>query len=232
MVSKNKRKLAEQVSVCLVEHHRLAAKYLVEGLKREPGFELLDLAELNLNDTQLRNEPVIFVIDRALLPLPLSEYLRALRVSFSKGHYLVLDNEISEEELLRLLLLGIHGFVNYDDVARSLAPAICRIFSGGLWVPEATLQTYVDYSSKLIAAKGSRGRGLTKRENQILELLRRRLSNKEIAEVLRVSEATVKFHLTHIFSKLQVHSRQSLIERAGQSPASRGGLRLKPSPAL
>ncbi len=232
MVSKNKRKTVDQVSICLVEHHRLAAKYLAESLKREPGFHLLGLEELTPNVTQLRDKPVVFVIDRALLPVPLSEYLRGLRVSFPKGQYLVLDEEVPEEELLRLLLLGIHGFVAYEDVTKSLAPAICKVFAGALWVPEAILQKYVDYSSKLIAAKGSRGRGLTRRENQVLELLRRRLSNKEIAEVLKVSEATVKFHLTHIFSKLQVHDRGLLIERATQSPSTRRSLQLKPSPAL
>ena len=197
-MSKNKRKAVDQVSICLVEHHRLAAKYLVEKLKLEPRFHLLDSEELDRNAAQLKGKSVIFVIDHGVLPVPLSEYLRGLRVSFPKGQYLVLDKEVSEEELLRLLLLGIHGFVTYDDVSKSLTPAICRVFDGGTWVPEAILQKYIDYSSKLIAAKGSRGRGLTRRENQVLELVRRRLSNKEIAEVLKVGEATVKFHLTHI----------------------------------
>lgn len=229
MVSKNKRKAVDQVSICLVEHHRLAAKYLVEYLKRESEFHLLDLEELTPKLAEQRSRPVIFVVDRALLPIPLSEFLRGMRVSFPRGQYLVLDQEVSEEELLRLLLLGIHGLVTYDDITRSLAPAIRRVFAGGLWVPEATLQKYVDYSSKLIAARGSRGRGLTRRENQILELLRRRLSNKEIAEVLGVSEATVKFHLTHIFEKLQVHDRHSLIERTAPKARTRASLRLSPS---
>ncbi len=232
LVSKNKRKVVDQVSICLVEHHRLAARYLVEKLNRESGFHLLDSDELARNATQLKRKPVVFVIDHALLPVPLSEYLRGLRVSFPKGQYLILDKEVSEEELLRLLLLGIHGFVTYDNVTKGLAPAIWRVFAGGLWVPEAILQKYVDYSSKLIAAKGSRGRGLTRRESQVLELLRRRLSNKEIGEVLKVSEATVKFHLTHIFTKLQVHDRQSLLERSSQSLPTRGSLQLKPTPAL
>lgn len=231
-MSKDKRKNRNQVTVCLVEHHLLSAYYLVEKLKREPGFHLLGHEELPRNAAKLKGTPVIFVIDHGTLPMPLSEYLRGLRVSFPQGRYIVLDKEVSEEELLRLLLLGIHGFVRYDQVTKSLAASICRVFAGDICVPEGVLQKYVDYASKLIAAKGSLRRGLTRRENQVIELVRRRLSNKEIAEVLRVSEATVKFHLTHIFAKLQVHDRHSLIEGARRRPPTRASLRLSPSTTL
>ncbi len=56
---------------------------------------------------------------------------------------------------------------------------------------------------------------LTPRESQILELVKRRLSNKEIAGIRRVQESTVKFHLSNIFSKLRVPNRQALIDTDG-----------------
>jgi len=59
--------------------------------------------------------------------------------------------------------------------------------------------------------KGSNdARQVTPRESEILDLLRLRLSNKEIAEYLRIRVSTVKFHVTHILSKLQISSRQDL----------------------
>ncbi|MGH9463550.1 MAG: response regulator transcription factor [Vicinamibacteria bacterium] len=158
--------------------------------------------------------------------------MRGLRVAFPQAKYVVLGREVSEEELLRLLLLGIHGFVSYSEVSKDLGRAISRVFSGGTWVPDAALQKYIDYSSQLIAAKRSPDRGLTRRENQVLELVRRRLSNKEIAEVLKVSEATVKFHLTHIFTKLQVHDRHLLVDGASRGPSPARNLFLKPSPSF
>ena len=51
---------------------------------------------------------------------------------------------------------------------------------------------------------------LTPREREVMEFLLRRLSNKEIAEILGISERTVKFHVGNILNKLHVNSRQEL----------------------
>ncbi|MBI2956919.1 MAG: helix-turn-helix transcriptional regulator [Acidobacteria bacterium] len=51
---------------------------------------------------------------------------------------------------------------------------------------------------------------LTKRERQVMEFLLRRFSNKEIAEIIGISERTVKFHVSNILTKLQVNSRDEL----------------------
>ncbi len=229
-MSRKNQGVPDEVVVCLVECHYLAARYLIEKLRQCPAIRLLPSPQ---DLTSTPGEPnrltVVFAIDNGTLPLALSEYLRGLRVAFPNGKYVVLDQEASEDEMLRLLLLGVHGFVRYDRVSDSLISAIQRVFRGGTWVSEEVLQKYIDYSSKLITAKRSPAGNLTRRENQVLELVRRRLSNKEIADVLRVSEATVKFHLSHIFSKLQVHDRHSLCEQANGSSSIRGALHLKPS---
>ena len=52
---------------------------------------------------------------------------------------------------------------------------------------------------------------MTPREIQVLHLVRRRLSNKEIAQLLAICESTVKFHVSNILGKLQVGSRQDLL---------------------
>ena len=55
---------------------------------------------------------------------------------------------------------------------------------------------------------------LTNREMDILELLQKRLSNKEIAEKLFISTATVKGHLQNIYGKLNVSKRREAVEKA------------------
>jgi ATP/maltotriose-dependent transcriptional regulator MalT len=52
---------------------------------------------------------------------------------------------------------------------------------------------------------------MTKRETEIVELIRHRLSNKEIANILNVAEVTVKFHVSNIFSKASVDRRRDLL---------------------
>jgi RNA polymerase sigma factor (sigma-70 family) len=56
---------------------------------------------------------------------------------------------------------------------------------------------------------------LTERERQVMRLVCDRLSNKEIARRLKISEATVKAHLHHIFQKLAIHNRKMLALWAG-----------------
>jgi DNA-binding NarL/FixJ family response regulator len=55
---------------------------------------------------------------------------------------------------------------------------------------------------------------ISQRESQVIDLVKRRLSNKEIGEVLNIRESTVKFHLSNIFSKLQVKNRSDLHGKA------------------
>jgi DNA-binding NarL/FixJ family response regulator len=71
---------------------------------------------------------------------------------------------------------------------------------------------------------------LTAREEEILGLLDRRLSNKQIATALGNSVATVKFHLAHIFAKLGVNDRHSANSRSGTGPDARAPL-IPPRPA-
>ena len=58
------------------------------------------------------------------------------------------------------------------------------------------------------------GHQLTKREQELLELLSRRLSNKEIAEKLYISTPTVKKHISNLYKKLDVNSRKEAIAKA------------------
>jgi LuxR family maltose regulon positive regulatory protein len=55
---------------------------------------------------------------------------------------------------------------------------------------------------------------LTQKEGEVLELLARKLSNKEIAHVLAVGEETVKWHLKNLFAKLEAASRRHAVSRA------------------
>jgi LuxR family maltose regulon positive regulatory protein len=74
------------------------------------------------------------------------------------------------------------------------------------------------FSARLPAARSERVEGFTWRERRIIELVKRRLSNKEIAAIMNVSEGTIKFHLSNIFAKLGVRDRHHMIEVTSGHP--------------
>jgi LuxR family transcriptional regulator, maltose regulon positive regulatory protein len=80
----------------------------------------------------------------------------------------------------------------------------------------------------LSVAENDRRQLLTRREREVFDLLRQGLSNRQIADVLVVSESTAKLHVQHVFNKLGIHSRQALaiqaaLERSNHATAAEGG---------
>lgn len=197
--------------VLVIEQHPLAASYLLQVLAGDPSISVF-LPENLPNSGTRRLSPVV-VLDSFELTLPLSECLRRLRDRFPQGRFLVLDRTASDEDGGRLLLLGIHGFLAHADVAGHLVPAVSALAAGRMWVPRGVWQAYIQASAVHRKAP-AKCAAVTPRENQIMELARRRLSNKEIAEVLKIQQSTVKFHLSNIFSKMRASSRHDLFDKA------------------
>jgi DNA-binding NarL/FixJ family response regulator len=200
--------------VYVVDQNSLAARYLLGILARNRALHAVTFENLIVHKPTEQTPPV-FIIDRGGIDLPLSECLRVLRERHPKARFLVLDKEQSPGEIVRLLSLGIHGFVAHPQVSEQLAQAAHCVAQGKLWISSSVLETYVRHSiaSLKTVDESPIGRGITQRENQIIELVKRRLSNKEIGTILNIQESTVKFHLSNIFSKLQVNRRSELQDK-------------------
>ena len=200
--------------VCVVEQNRLAARYLLEMLVKNPALHAVTLEELIAHKASEAVAP-IFIVDREGIDLPLSECVHVLRERYPIARFIVLDEEQTAEHAVYLLALGVHGFVSYSQIDEQLSQAVERVTRGELWFSPSVLEAYARNSIASLKAvsQSPTGQAITQRESQIIELVKRRLSNKEIAEVLHIQESTVKFHLSNIFSKLQVNRRNELQDR-------------------
>lgn len=203
--------------VCLIEQNPLGLEYLLSLLRKDPSIQVLRIQDLK-DQRETEAAPVI-IIDNCSLPLPLGECLRELRFHYPDAKYLVLDHELKREDLLRLLWIKIDGFVPYSEAPRSLLTAVHSVAQGDIWVPREVLREYVQWTRQLRQKDSSGQERMTSRENQIIELVKRRLSNREIADILGVRESTVKFHLSNVYSKLQVVSRRDLIKNGPEFSA-------------
>ncbi len=139
---------------------------------------------------------------------------RSLRVRTRGSRFLalLLPEEDKEDSLLRLLHSGIEGVVVLSESLESeLLQAIGAMMDGKLWAPPAVLADYLNQTKMVLNQQIIPQLSLTARENQVLHLMIRRFSNTEIAEAVGISERTVRFHVSNIFSKLRVHDRRSLL---------------------
>lgn len=202
----------KSLSVCLVEYNPLAAHRLRQLLETDPRLQLTFQDDAFKPKRVSKTLASVFVLDRGTLPTSLSKFLRVLHFRFRDAKTLLLGAPISSEELSRLLFLGIQGFLPYDQVEELLLEAIRAVADGDLWIAPKALKQYVRYTASFSRFRGHLAHLITPREHHIIELACRRMSNKEIASILKISEGTVKFHLSNLFAKLGVHDRQSAVE--------------------
>jgi DNA-binding NarL/FixJ family response regulator len=133
---------------------------------------------------------------------------------------LVLTTFGTDEYVADSLRAGASGFLLKDAPPDQLVAAVRVVARGDALLDPAVTRSVIAAAVRRTGrSRGSRARlrGLTHRETETLELLARGLSNAEIAERLVVSEATVKTHVGHLFTKLDVRDRVQAVIFAYES---------------
>ena len=213
-----------KIVVYLIEYNSLAARQLLRILKTANQLNILSQSDLFGPQGLPKGLVSVFVLDRGTLPDPLSKCLRCIFLRKPDAKTILLDERFSPEDQIRLVSLSVRGFVTYGDAEDQLSSAIHAVAQGHLWVAKDILEQYAAHSWKLSRPKECKRDGLTRRETNIIEFLKRRSSNKEISSSLGISSSTVKFHLSNIFAKLGVRDRHSVAEVVTSNFASEVGI--------
>ncbi|HEV2222230.1 MAG TPA: response regulator transcription factor [Candidatus Acidoferrales bacterium] len=124
----------------------------------------------------------------------------------------IIIGDLSLDEMCEFLLFGVRGFLRCSEIPHTLQRAILLVANGRLYAPRDLLERYIQYSMSHSRPESLDDKPLTLRQKQILELLKQRNSNKEISSALAISENTVKFHLSRLFSKLGVHDHNAVLD--------------------
>jgi DNA-binding NarL/FixJ family response regulator len=160
--------------------------------------------------------PEVLLVDLQMPELDGVGAIRAIREAAPATRILVLTTYDSDGDILRAVEAGATGYLLKDTPRDELFRAIRATARG-----DSVLSPSV--ASKLVGrARGPLERSLSAREIEVLTLVARGISNKIIGKDLRISEATVKTHLLHIFAKLGVDDRTAAVTAA----IERGVLRL------
>ncbi len=140
----------------------------------------------------------VVLMDLRLPRLSGVEAIRAIRKSQPNLRFIVLTTYDGDEDITRALEAGAHSYLLKGMTHDDLAAAIRKVHSGVKYIPSPV--------SRTLAGRPP-GPRLSPRELQVLELIARGRSNKQIGDSLGISEATVKWHVNIILSRLSVSDR-------------------------
>jgi two-component system NarL family response regulator len=164
-------------------------------------------------DLWITHRPEVTLLDLRMPKLDGVDVIEEIRKRDSSARIIVLTTYETDTEILRAIKAGTKAYLLKDARREELLDCIRRVNRGETCFPAALIGK---------VATGLTSEALTGRELNVLELLARGKSNKEIGVGLYISETTVKSHLRSIFKKLNVLSRTEAISVAGR----RGLIRL------
>ena len=157
---------------------------------------------------------LLYVVDAHAARQATGALLANILERYPAGKLIVVGAEKHEDhDVFSLLRSGVKGLLTYAEAREQLLQALPLVAIGGFWVPRQVLSDFVD---SILASQGRRLKtdsvaNLSRREQEVLDLLLENLANKEIAGRLNIAERTVKFHVSNLLSKFGVRRRADLI---------------------
>jgi DNA-binding NarL/FixJ family response regulator len=151
-----------------------------------------------------------FLVIGAVRDVPVVDLVRRA----GARHVVVLLDRVTREELTALLSAGADAVLVRSARPEEVADAVARVSKGERVVAPMLLSLLVGAVAPSEDDDEPVAGGLTRKEVEVLTRLAEGLSNREIADALYVTPATVKTHLAHIYAKLGVTGRQEAVARA------------------
>lgn len=142
--------------------------------------------------------------------------IRQLRSIHPKTRIIVLLNSTDSSEVIEAFRNGAHGIVTSDDSFEILCKCIEAVMRGEVWASRRQLSYVLEALSEhptAIVTNVQESNRLTKREEEVVQLVAEALTNREISEKLMLSQNTVRNYLFRIFDKTGVSSRTELVLR-------------------
>lgn len=209
----------------IADDHDLTRIGLRGLLADERGLELVGEARDGQEALELCRslQPDMAILDVRMPRLDGLATTRAIKQEFPRIAVLLVSLHATPEYILEAIEAGASGYVLKDAPLHELASAIHQVLRGESMLTEVL-------AARMLRRLGSRNQGsvaeqpypLTPRELGVLRLVAQGKTNREIAEQLTITSGTVKLHVEHIISKLEVSDRTQAAVRAIQLGLLRG----------
>jgi len=198
-----KKPAPAKIRLIVVDDHIVMRMGLVTAASDQSDMEVV--ADVESGEEAIEayrlHHPDVVVLDLRMNGLGGIATIRALRAEFPSARIVVFSNYARGEEVYQALRTGASGFVVKEMKLEMLLQAIRAVHTGQRFIPP---EIAVRLSERVLTQ-------LSDRETDVLALMAKGKSNKEIASLLHVAEATVKVHVTNILTKLEVTARTEAV---------------------
>ena len=198
-----------KIRILVADDHYVVRMGVTSIINNEPDMEVVAEAANGAQAIALFNKhkPDLVLLD-SRMPLKSGiEAAKEIREQNGAARILMLTAFDGDEDIHRALAAGAKGYVLKSSTGEQLVPALRAVASGRSWVPGEVTERL---------AKREDFEPLTQRELEVLHELTKGLANKQIAEVLNITENTTKGYLKGILSKLHVADRTEAVTVAIQ----------------
>lgn len=196
-----------KIKICIVDDHPVILQGLALMFADNPIIDVV--ATVRGGNTAMEAFSAMSAFDVAIVDLQMPgvsgfEVIELIGRLFPEAKTLAFTAHGELDLIQKALSCGASGFVQKSSDASTLAEAVEKVYSEGVY--------FCSQSLKLISTdiKGSADRNLTDRELEILELLKGGQNNNEISTALFISYSTVRFHIKNIYRKLSISGRSQL----------------------
>lgn len=193
-------KKTNRISVMLVDDHPAFRKGIAALVAGEPDLQVVAEAGDGQEAVQLfrKLKPDVVLMDLRLPGMGGVETTMAIRKEFPDARIIVLTTFDADEDIYRAIQTGAKSYLLKDTPEDELSATIRAVYTGQQKLPTRVAQRLAERQQRA---------ELSQREMDVLALLIKGRSNKEISSALFVSEDTVKAHLKTLFVKLNVRDR-------------------------
>lgn len=210
------------INILIVDDHPLFRSGIRWSLEQHPQFVIVGEASDGSEALRLADElsPDVILVDLSLPGMNGLEVARALKRRQPQAGVIILTMHQDDEQLFNAIRAGASAYCTKDIEPEQLIDTIVRVARGEYLINEMVLSRPFVASrvldqfrelSRLDRTASGFFSPLTPREIEILDCVARGYSNKEIAQVLNISDQTVKNHITSILRKLQVNDRTQAV---------------------
>lgn len=205
---------AKVLRIAVVEDDGFIRESVAAQINARPEFELVASCSNGEEALQVLPPvmPDVVLVDINLPGMKGTECVRKLKALHPRMHFLMLTVYEDSREVFDALLAGASGYLLKRTRQTELLNAIGEVHQGGSPMSGHIARKVVQYFNQM----GEQSRDverLSKREAEVLELLAKGTTYKEIASILGLSLETIRMNVKHIYAKLHVHSRGEAVAK-------------------